>query len=101
MTNLKCHEYQCKYNQCSHCSKNELSISEDAFCNDFHKCDKTDANCNFEFSYEDGMSLKHDEHMIMCNKTTCLNNAGGECAAAYIRIDRRNNGARCCQVREK
>lgn len=101
MTNLKCHEYQCKYNQCSHCSKNELSISEDAFCKDYHKRTNNDADCNFEFSYEEGMSLKQDEHMIMCNKTSCLNNCSGECGASYIRIDKIHNGARCCQVREK
>lgn len=102
MTNLKCHEYQCKNNMCSRCVKETLSISNDAYCNDYYRRDKNDEpNCDYEFAYEGPLSLKQDEHMIYCNKTTCLNNINGECSAGYIRIDRLFKGARCCQVREK
>lgn len=99
MTNLKCHEYNCRYNNCTHCTKNDLLISNDAYCRDYQKRD--DNERMFEFSNEGCLSLKQDEHLITCNNSSCLNNKGGECAASYIRIDRFINGAKCCQVREK
>ena len=99
MTNLKCHEYSCRFNNCSHCTKDDLLISNDAYCKDFVKRSETDNQ--FEFSNEGRLSLKQDDHLITCNNSSCLNNKGGECAASYIRIDHFVHGAKCCQVREK
>ena len=102
MPNIKCHEYQCRNNMCSHCMIETLSVSNDAYCNDYHQRDKTDVqNCDYEFSFEESSSNEEDEHVICCNKTTCLNNNCGECSTNYIMIDSRNSRARCCQVREK
>lgn len=98
MTNLKCHEYKCKHNACSRCVKKNLTISNDAYCNDYVKNENGIGDA--EFAYDGPMSLRQDEHMIYCNKTTCLNNINGECSAGYIRVDCFNGGARCCQVRE-
>lgn len=102
MPNLKCHEYGCGHNHCTHCSKGTLSVSRDAYCNDyFRRSDDDKENYDYEFSYEHAMSLSQDEHRIVCSDRACINNASGECAASYIRVDRRDRGARCCQVREK
>lgn len=101
MPNLKCHQYSCKSNHCTHCSKGTLSVSRDAICEDYRLRSIADVgDCDFEFSYEQGMSLKQDEHRILCSDTACMNNTIGECCAGYIRIDKDGNGARCCQVRE-
>ncbi len=98
MTNLKCHEFNCKFNNCTHCTKDNLLISIDAYCKDYKK---RNDNTSFEFSTEGKLSLKQDIHTINCNKTSCLNNISGECGASYIRIDKFTYGAKCCQVREK
>lgn len=78
--------------------KKTLTISNDAYCNDYVK--NENGIGDVEFAYDGPMSLRQDEHMIYCNKTTCLNNMNGECSAGYIRVDCFNGGARCCQVRE-
>lgn len=102
MPNLKCHEYTCKSNHCTHCSMNTLSVSSDAFCRDYRlREQESNENTDFEFSYEQGMSLQIDDHRIMCKDVRCINNTSGECTASYIRIDRKDNGAKCCQVRER
>lgn len=100
MPNLKCHKYDCKYNQCTHCSKDLLSISSDAYCNDYIRQEIGDFDNSFEYAYEGPLSLKKDEHQVNCNDIDCLNNNCKSCTASYIRIDRHNNGAKCCQVRE-
>ena len=102
MPTLKCHEFTCKSNHCTHCSKESLNISKDALCKDYRlRGENESEDVGFEFSYEKGMSLKVDEHRIMCSDTRCINNVSGECGAAYIRIDRKNGGAYCCQARDK
>lgn len=100
MTNLKCHEYNCQFNNCSHCTKDDLLISNDAYCKDFKKRDGNDKN-EVEYANEHSLSLKQDIHLINCNNTSCLNNRCEQCGASYIRIDRFPRGAKCCQVREE
>lgn len=102
MPNLKCHEYSCKSNHCSHCSMNSLNVSADAYCNDYRLRDLNEsADVSYEYAYDQAMSLKQDDHHIFCNDHRCINNTSGQCTASYIRIDRKDNGAKCCQVRER
>lgn len=102
MPNLKCHEYECKNNQCSRCLVPSLKVSEDAICLDYQQRDYVDSkNCAYEYSEEIGTSLKKDDHYISCKARNCLNNANGSCIASYIRIDTSLNSAKCCQFRER
>ena len=104
MPNLKCHQYSCKSNHCTHCSLPSISVSRDALCENYQRRTINDTeNCDFEFSYEQGMSLKQDDHHINCSDTACVNNVSGQCSAGYIRIDKTSDGneAKCCQVRER
>ncbi len=101
MPNLKCHQYSCRSNHCTHCSQNILNVSHEATCKDYkRRTMQDDENCDFEFSYEQGMSLKQDELPIDCEDHACINNTDGQCSASYIRIDKDSAGAKCCQVRE-
>lgn len=102
MPNLKCHEYSCKYNNCTHCKLQTLSITQNAICADYEKRphNQKDA-CEYEFGFDKAMSLKQDEHRILCSALACLNNVGGECSASYIRVDTKAGSPYCCQVRKQ
>ena len=102
MPNLKCHEYSCKHNNCTHCKLQTLSITQNAICADYEKrMFNKKEDCEYEFGLEKEVSLKQDEQRILCSALACMNNTSGECSASYIRVDTKGENPTCCQVRKK
>lgn len=102
MPNLKCYKYSCSNNHCSHCQRDNITVTSEAMCDDYVKrVGKIDQNCEFEFAYEQGMSPRQDECHICCEDYACVYNSSGDCSANYIKIDECGEKAKCCQVREE
>lgn len=98
MPNLKCHDHTCNFNYCTHCTKNTVVVGKEATCRSY--LDKIDddsklAQYEFEFAMESGFSLQVDNHQVICNETRCRHNENGECEVNHLRVDKKENHAKC------
>ena len=89
MPNLKCNVNDCKFNCCSKCTKNQISIGawmalkpKDIECQDYQK------GINF-FSEEFAKELFQEEKetIISCKATDCIHNSSSVCVAREITVE--------------
>ncbi len=102
MANLRCHSYICAYNDCTHCNKEEPNVSENAKCVSFtRKVDNKAKLYDYEYAEDRRFLVKSDNHQIVCETTTCMNNYNHACTANHVRFDVSNDHTLCMNYRKK
>lgn len=102
MSNLKCHVYYCRYNDCSICRHQNPDINENAECCSFSEKTKESINnpCMFEYAEDKRFSFKDCYHDICCKTFKCSNNSNANCLLENVRIDCVDDKALCMNFRK-
>lgn len=90
MSNIKCSQKKCKYNNCEHCMKDGIYVDKYASCDSYEE-GKTIDNTKYEFA-----SLENKNNKIVCNATQCLHNNHKSCSIHHLNIDKEKNESAVC-----
>ncbi len=104
MPNLKCHDHTCDHNYCTHCTKKGIQVSNTAYCRSYEKRRDDDsklAQWEYEFASDQPFSLETDEHVVLCDASSCRHFYANKCTVHHLRVDRKEVGAKCINYIEK
>lgn len=103
MSNLKCHVYFCKFNDCMRCKHEAPNMNENAECVSYERksLDRMKNPYQFEYAEDKRFSLNDDEHNICCKTCSCMNNVDKMCSLSNVRVDTKEDKAKCMNYRKK
>ena len=102
MSNLKCHVYFCRYNDCSMCKHHNPDINERAECVSYSRKSEEHMKdpCMFEYAEDKRNNFDDIRHNICCKTLDCMNNSQTRCTLNNVRIDHNNETAKCMNYRK-
>lgn len=103
MPNLKCYVYFCEYNDCSHCRHESPNVNEKAECISYvrRSYDRMKNPSLYEYAEDKRFSMYEDDHHIDCFTHNCMNNNKSQCMLNNLRIDMKEDKAKCMNYRKE